>query len=129
MNVTDDPELTLQGGLPIPRQIADQIRACILSGRLQPGEQLPTVRRVAVELAVNPSTVSRAYAELEQEGFLTSQDGSGTFVASPPPPGGPRQAELDRLCADFLQQIVCRGFTVGDMLRTLQTLSQRRHLS
>jgi GntR family transcriptional regulator len=125
MNATDDPELALQGGLPISQQIEDQIRACILSGQLQPGDQLPTVRRVAVDLGINPHAVSRAYAELEREGFLTSHEGSGIFVAALPP-RGPRQAELESLCTDFLTEVAGRGFTVTDIVRTLETLRQRR---
>jgi GntR family transcriptional regulator len=126
MNLTDDPTLTLHGGSSIPCQIAEQIRTSILAGQLEPGEQLPTVRRVAVELAINPSTVSQAYAELEREGFLTSQDGSGTFVASPAPLVEPRQFELESLCAGFLRDIANQGFAVADVLRTLQTFSPRR---
>ena len=90
-------------------------------------ESTQPIRRVAVELAVNPGTVSRAYAELEHEGFLTSQDGSGTFVASPPP-GEPRQAELESLCLAFLQEVAGRGFAIAEALRTLATFRQRRLL-
>src|SRR5438445_6108504 len=85
MSSSPDPELTLQGGVSICNQIRTQIRDCVVSGQLIPGEQLPTVRAMAVELAVNPGAVSKAYQELEREGFLTSDEGSGTFVASGAP--------------------------------------------
>ncbi len=81
MSYYPDPEVALQGGVAISRQIQCQIRDCIASGQLVAGEQLPSVRAMAVELAVNPSAVSKAYRELERDGFLTSEEGSGTFIA------------------------------------------------
>ena len=76
--------LSPNSGVPIYRQIQDQIRYGIASGLLRAGEQLPTVRALAVELAVNPNTVIKAYSELEREGVLTTEQGSGTFVAAQP---------------------------------------------
>src|SRR5436190_21615936 len=103
MTSAREPELILQGGASIHRQIRDQIRACILSGLLHPGEQLPTLRALAVGLSVNPNSIARAYARLEREGFVTTEDGSGTFVAMPPPrsarvsrPRRPRSARVSR---------------------------------
>jgi GntR family transcriptional regulator len=81
MNDVYEPEMCLDGAGPIHRQIADQIRAHILLGGLKPGDQLPTIRAAAVELAINPRAVERAYTELEYEGFLTTEDGCGVFVA------------------------------------------------
>jgi GntR family transcriptional regulator len=78
-------ELILQGGVAIQRQIVDQLRSYITTGLLQPGEQLPSVRAVAVGLAINPRTVEAAYAELEQQGYVTREEGSGIFVAWRPP--------------------------------------------
>ena len=74
-------KLDSKSGVPIYRQIMDQVRHGIASGRLRPGEQLPTVRALAVELAVNPNTVIKAYSLLEQQGVLTTEQGSGTFVS------------------------------------------------
>jgi len=68
-------------GVPFYRQIIDQILAGIATGALRPGEQLPTVRGLAVELQVNLNTVAKAYKELEIRGVLSTQQGSGTFVA------------------------------------------------
>lgn len=127
MNACDDPELTLHGGAAIHRQIQDQIRQHIATGRLRPGEQLPTVREVAVELAVNPNAVRQAYAELEHEGFLTSAEGSGTFVAWPlSARPAQRQAELEGLGIEFLTQAACRGFSAEELIHTIQALTQRR---
>lgn len=69
-------------GVPFYRQIIDQILAGIITGALLPGEQLPTVRGLAVELQVNLNTIAKAYKELEIRGVLNTQQGSGTFVAS-----------------------------------------------
>ena len=76
--------LNTKSGVPIYRQIQDLIRYGIASGKLRPGEQLPTVRALAVELSVNPNTVIKAYTELERQGVLTTEQGSGTFVAPAP---------------------------------------------
>ena len=125
MNRCAEPELTLQGGLAIAGQIRTQIRDCIVSGQLLPGEQLPTVRTLAVELAVNPAAVSEAYQELEREGFLTSEEGSGTFVAAgvPSRPGQSEFApEFDQLCQDFLAQAARWGYSSADVLAALAAL-------
>ena len=68
-------------GTPFYRQIIDQIKYGIASGRLKVGEQLPTVRALAVELKVNLNTVSKAYKELEIQQVLETQQGTGTFVS------------------------------------------------
>ena len=72
-------------GVPIYRQLMAQVRQELLLGRLQPGEQLPTVKEVVDALAVNPNTVTKAYRELEHEGLVRSRQGLGTFVAASPP--------------------------------------------
>src|SRR5215472_12121294 len=98
-------KLNPQSGVPVYRQIQDQIRYGIASGLLHPSEQLPTVRALAVELSVNPNTVIKAYSELEREGVLTTEQGSGTFVAAQPPVAlseENRQAKLKSLCLEFL---------------------------
>ena len=117
--------LDSKSGVPIYRQIMDQIRHGIASGRLRPAEQLPTVRALAVELAVNPNTVIKAYTELERQGVLTTEQGSGTFVA--PLPAAvlapeDRQAKLRALCAEFLGQVAQYGFGPDDVLRAVRKL-------
>src|SRR5262249_23977240 len=93
-------ELNPLSGVPMYRQIQDLILCGIASGQLQPGEQLPTVRALAVDLSVNPNTVIKAYSELERDGVLTSEQGSGTFVAASPAVPGPeeRAGKLNELC-------------------------------
>jgi len=67
--------------LPIYRQIAEEIRAAVAAGIYQPGEVLPSLRAMSVQLQVNPNTVQRAYDELEREGLIYSQRGRGLFVS------------------------------------------------
>lgn len=73
--------------VPISRQIAGQFVAHCLSGRLTPGQQIPSVRELASDLAVNPNTVLRVYERLTAEGYLERRHGAGTFVADPLPRG------------------------------------------
>ncbi|MCL6560030.1 MAG: GntR family transcriptional regulator [Firmicutes bacterium] len=70
-------------GVPIYVQLMEQIRRAVASGVLAPGEQLPSVRELALQLSINPNTVSRAYQELEHEGIIYTLRGRGTFVATP----------------------------------------------
>jgi GntR family transcriptional regulator len=122
-------KLNPKSGVPVYRQIQDQIRYGIANGLLAAGEQLPTVRALAVELSVNPNTVIKAYSELEREGILTTEQGSGTFVAAEPPAvlaEEHRQAKLDTLCAEFLAQAARYGFSAEDTVRAIQTLTKRR---
>ncbi len=72
-------------GVPIYLQILNQVKYLVASGRLAPGEELPTIRALAEQLVVNPNTVARAYLELERAGIVTKKHGSGTYVSSEPP--------------------------------------------
>jgi GntR family transcriptional regulator len=121
--------LNTKSGVPIYRQIQDQILYRIASGQLRPGEQLPTVRALAVDLQVNPNTVIRAYTELERQGILTTEQGSGTFVAEVPGLAlspAEREAKLEALCAEFLGQAARYGFSAADVLRGVERLTTRR---
>src|SRR5579863_1481261 len=75
-------QLDLHSGMPVYRQVIDQVRGGMASGRLAPGDQLPTVRQLAVDLAINPNTVVRAYRELELGGLLETHQGTGTFIGA-----------------------------------------------
>lgn len=72
--------LDRHSGLPPYRQLVDQVRHALRLGVLCPGDQLPTVRQVVKQIAINPNTVHRAYRELEQQGLIEGRPGSGTFV-------------------------------------------------
>jgi GntR family transcriptional regulator len=90
-----------KSGIPIYIQIMDQIKHLIASGMLQSGQQLPTIRELAVNLTINLHTVAHAYAELEREGFLTIQRGRGTFITN-----GHTGQELEDLRVQKLQALV-----------------------
>jgi GntR family transcriptional regulator len=72
-------------GVPIYRQLVQQVRSEVMLGRLRPGERLPTVKEVVDSLSINPNTVVKAYGELEHEGLIVRRQGIGTFVAPSPP--------------------------------------------
>jgi len=112
-------------GVPVYRQIIDQILAAIAAGAMHPGEQLPTVRQVAVDLAINPNTVARAYRELEIRGVLSTQQGLGTFVASTPVKvdEAERQRRLSQLAADCAARAGAAGFKVAELVERLQELA------
>jgi GntR family transcriptional regulator len=125
-------QLSPESRVPIYRQIQDQIRFGIASGFLMPGEQLPTVRALAVELAINPNTVIKAYTELEREGVLTTEQGSGTFVAPEverrPLSEAERKAKLQSLCEEFLAQAARYGFAAEDVVRAIEAFITTRRL-
>ena len=101
------------------------MKAAIATESIAPGERLPTVRQLAVDLSVNPNTVSRAYTELELTGLVETQMGSGTFVGSRPVERDDveRRRILDQLCQEFLSRASTHGFTLDHVL---QNLEQRR---
>jgi GntR family transcriptional regulator len=114
-----------KSGVPIYRQIQDQIRYGIGSGKLRPGEQLPTVRSLAVDLSVNPNTVIKAYTELERLGVLTTEQGSGTFVAPQPAlaiSDRDRQDKLRSLCVEFLGRVAKYGFGPDEVIQAVRKL-------
>lgn len=122
-------KLNPNSGVPKYQQVQDQIRFGIASGQLVAGEQLPTVRALAVELSVNPNTIIKAYTELERMGVLTTEQGSGTFVAPPPAvemPESERVGKLNELCAEFLAQVARYGFSSEEVINAIETLTGKR---
>src|ERR1700731_1633108 len=96
--------LDLHSGVPVYRQIIDQVYGGIASGSLAGGDQLPTVRQVAVDLSINPNTVVRAYRELEIRGVLETQQGTGTFISHQKVRRDDveRRRQLNQLVSDFV---------------------------
>jgi len=115
-------KLDLKSGVPFHRQIVDQIRFGIASERLLPGEQLPTVRDLAVQLEINPTTVRKAYSDLELLGILDTQQGTGTFVSHQQVEIG--DAEKHRMLKQICDELVARGhqynLTLTDIVQHLQ---------
>ena len=77
--------LDASNGVPIYRQIIQQIEYAILSGRIRPGDRLPTIRSLAVDLRTNPNTIAKAYGELEILGILETEVGKGTYISDKKP--------------------------------------------
>ena len=118
--------LTLQdNGVPIYVQLRDQIAAAIGRGDLTPGARLPTMREVAVTLAVDLNTVQRAYAVLEEDGLVTMVQGRGSFVADAPPPSRSRSAEVRTLAAKVAAQAQAAGVSLDELAEALRHLSGR----
>jgi len=113
--------LDLHSGVPVYRQIMDQVRGGIASGALTVGDQLPTVRQLAVDLSVNPNTVVRAYRELELSGLLETHQGTGTFVSAQKIRGGEgeRSRQLAQIVADCVARAGAAGFSVEDLIEKL----------
>src|SRR5438128_2650916 len=114
--------LDSQSGVPVYRQIIDQVQGGIAAGWLAPGDQLPTVRQVAVDLEINLNTVLRAYRELEIRGTLDTQQGTGTFVSLQKvrPDTVERERKLTQLVTEFVSRAGAQGFTVQELVVLLQ---------
>jgi DNA-binding transcriptional regulator YhcF (GntR family) len=117
--------LDLRSGVPVYRQIIDQVLLGIASGTLASGDQLPTVRQLAVDLAINPNTVVRAYRELEIRGTLETHQGTGTFITTKKVKRdqAERRRQLAQLVAEFAARGGAAGFTVQELLDGLQEMS------
>ena len=125
-------QLDLQSGVPVYRQLIDQIQGGLATGSLAPGHQLPTVRQVAVDLAINLNTVLRAYRELEIRGVLETQQGTGTFISHSQirPDDSERERQLEQLVGEFVARAGAAGFTLQEVAQVLSdrypTLGKRR---
>jgi GntR family transcriptional regulator len=120
--------IDLHSGVPVYRQLIDQVRSGIASGSLTSGDQLPTVRQLAVDLAINPNTVMRAYRELELGGLIETHQGTGTFIANKKLEKN--SAERDRQLAQMAGEIAARagaaGFALEDLIDRLHDLLPKR---
>jgi GntR family transcriptional regulator len=121
-------EFTLdpKSGVPFYKQIILQIEMAIADGRLKTGNQLPTVRGLAVDLSLNPNTVARAYSELEIRGIVTTQQGSGTFISD-------KHIELtdverEKILAELMRACVSNassyGFTIKEIIDYLKEMER-----
>lgn len=114
--------LDLKTGTPFYRQIIDQIRFGIAAGKLNTGEQLPTVRSLAVDLKVNLNTVAKAYRELEIQNVLETQQGTGTFIGEINIPLSDKEKnnKLKEICNEFSAIAFSYGFSIDDLIDQLQ---------
>ena len=111
-------------GVPVYRQLMDQVQGAIATGKLRVGDQLPTIRQVAVDLSINPNTVTRSYRELEIRGLLETQQGTGTFIAEQETRTDSRLR--DRQLKQFAHEVIARagasGFTIAEVIRSLEAM-------
>jgi len=121
-NLLDSIHLDFRSHIPIYTQIVEQVKQQLVSGILKPGDQLPTVRALALELRVNFNTVARAYRLLDEAGIISTQQGRGTFILDIPPPERTdklRQQALEALTRDYLAEAQRLGSSSDEIKLTL----------
>jgi GntR family transcriptional regulator len=114
-------------GAPIYRQIIQQIEYAILSERMRPGDKLPTIRSLAVELKINPNTIARAYGELEIRGILATQVGSGTYVSDKKPvlEDDSLNRKIREVVNRFVQDMRDLGVAARDAAKMIEGFKER----
>jgi len=116
-------EIDFRSGIPIYLQVVERIKEYIASGRLKPGDQLPTVRSMALELRVNFNTIARAYRILDEVGIISTQQGRGTYILEMPPPEvaeNLRQQSLEALTQRYISEVVRLGSSPNEIARMIQ---------
>ncbi len=118
--------LDLNSGVPFYKQVILQVEMAIVDGRLTKGDQLPTVRKLAVELKINPNTVARAYNELEIRGIVNTQQGTGTFISDKRIELSEVEKEriLSELTHPYISSARAYGFTLEDLIKHLQNVAR-----
>jgi GntR family transcriptional regulator len=118
--------LDATNGVPFYKQIILQVEMAIADGRLDTGDQLPTVRSLAVELQVNPNTVARAYSELEIRGIVNTQQGTGTFISDQKVQISDVEREriLAEITRSFVSHAASYGFSLGEISSYLNELNR-----
>lgn len=109
---------------PIYAQLERGLRAAIATNRLRPGDQLPTVRQLAVDLQINANTVARVYADLERAGVIETKRGVGSFISATPEAAHPpreRERRLRAFITRMLADADAAGFTIDDVIAALRT--------
>jgi GntR family transcriptional regulator len=121
--MTMNLEIDFRSGIPIYLQVVGRIKERVASGQLIPGDQLPTVRSLALELRINFNTVARAYRILDESGIISTQQGRGTYVMSIPPPEVTekiRQRALKALAQRYLVEAERLGSSPEEMSQALK---------
>ncbi len=117
-----DITISLTDGVPIYRQIVNQVKYLVASGLLQPGEELPAIRTLALQLKVTPNTIVKAYGELEISGVIHKRQGSGTFVSEGRPKLAPvqRRRIIEQRVDALLAEAHQLNFSADDVLRIVR---------
>ncbi len=114
---------------PLYAQLERSIRFAIATGKVRIGDQLPTVRQLAVNLRINANTVAKVYAELERAGVVETRRGVGTFVSARPAEAASRRdrdRHLRELADQFITETHTRGFSIDDVIDHLKGRRQKR---
>ena len=106
-----DLRINFSSGVPIYLQLMEQVKHAVETGAIRGGEQLPTIRKIAEDLAMNPNTVARAYRELESEGIVEVRHGSGAYVAEPKTSSA--KAAAIRRAGEVLRPAIEKGRALG----------------
>ena len=120
--------LSNSSGVPYYRQIVNHVIYGVANGVLKPGEKLPTVRQLAVDLQINLNTISKAYSELELRGIINTQQGTGTFVSenSPELYPGEKVKGIEMVCGRFLDEVAAMGVSTNEALSVLKKVEKER---
>jgi GntR family transcriptional regulator len=121
-------ELDFRSKRPIYAQIVEQIEHLVATEVLKPGDQLPTVRRLAADLKVNFNTIARAYRLLDEAGVISTQQGRGTYLLEPlpaPKAKSLKQAALESLTSSYLHDAARFGFGPDEVLRSAMAMIER----
>jgi len=114
-------------GTPIYVQLKRQLLRAVATGVLKAGDQVPTVRQIAVDTKVDPNTVNRAFSELEREGILQTQQGRGTFVCDKPAVSAAEaRRQIAQVAARAVDEARASGYTPNDLIDAIHTISKRK---
>ena len=121
--------LSSSSGVPYYRQIVNRVVYGVANGILKPGEQLPTVRRLAVDLQVNLNTIVKAYNELELRGIVNTQQGTGTFISEGGTEidPGEKKKGLENICSRFLDDVAAMSVSTNEAISTLKKIECERN--
>ena len=122
-SLTENIHLDFRSGIPIYTRIVEQVKQQVVSGELKPGDQLPTVRALALESRVNFNTVARAYRLLDDANIISTQQGRGTFILEIPPPERTdklRRQALEALTRDYLNEAHRLGCSSSEISKELK---------
>jgi GntR family transcriptional regulator len=120
--------VNLSSSIPIYLQVVEAVERLVATGQLNPGDQLPTVRQLAVDLRVNPNTIARSYLELDRKGVISTRQGRGTYVTEQMDSSTlaqQREEKLRAIVSQFLLETLSRGYSLPDVMDMLGRESQR----
>jgi GntR family transcriptional regulator len=123
-------EIDFRSGIPIYLQIVERIKERIASGYLKPGDQLPTVRALALEMRVNFNTVARAYRILDEAGIISTQQGRGTYILDVPPPEvseAMRRSTFEALTDRYLADATRLSFSSTEIIALIKQQTDQKN--